>query len=91
MDDSLFAYTAFAVDPVAGRSSAGRCRPAVRFGKPLFLQVLRPSIGSVADTDDDPGAEATLGLYKAECIAVVVPFRKGPLRAVSTAGESTST
>ena len=63
---------------------------ALRFGETLFLQGLRPSIGSVADAYDNALAETTIGLYKAECIADDSPFRKGPLRTVSDVEEATS-
>ncbi|WP_201453704.1 integrase core domain-containing protein [Rhodococcus sp. WAY2] len=62
----------------------------MRFGEPLFLQGLLPSIGSVADAFDNALAETAVGLYKAECIADDSPFHIGPLRTVSDVEESTS-
>ncbi|KHJ73940.1 hypothetical protein QR64_04225 [Rhodococcus sp. Chr-9] len=71
-------------------SDAGSQYTALRFGETLFLQGIRPSIGSVADAYDNALAETTIGLYKAECIADDSPFRKGPLRTVSDVEEATS-
>ena len=63
---------------------------ALRFGETLFLQGLRPSIGSVGDAYDNALAETTIGLYKVECIADDSPFRKGPLRTIGDVEEATS-
>lgn len=63
---------------------------AIRFGETLFLQGLRPSIGSVGDAYDNALAETTIGLYKAECIASDSPFRKGPFRTIADVEEATS-
>lgn len=71
-------------------SDAGSQYTALRFGETLFLQGLRPSIGSVGDAYDNALAETTIGLYKAECIADDSPFRKGPLRIVGDVEEATS-
>jgi putative transposase len=71
-------------------SDAGSQYTALRFGETLFLQGIRPSIGSVGDAYDNALAETTIGLYKAECIADESPFRKGPLRTVSDVEEATS-
>lgn len=71
-------------------SDAGSQYTALRFGETLFLQGIRPSIGSVADAYDNALAETTIGLYKAECIADDSPFRKGPLRTIGDVEEATS-
>nr|WP_257235612.1 IS3 family transposase [Rhodococcus pyridinivorans] len=69
-------------------SDAGSQYTAFWFGETLFLQGIRPSIGSVADAYDDALAETTIGLYKTECIADDSPFREGPLRTISDVEEA---
>ncbi len=71
-------------------SDAGSQYTALRFGETLFLQELRPSIGSVGDAYDNALAETTIGLYKAECVADDSPFRKGPLRTIGDVEEATA-
>lgn len=81
-------------NPLQGKtihhSDAGSQYTAIRFGETLFLQGLRPSIGSVGDAYDNALAETTIGLYKAECIAADSPFRKGPFRTIADVEEATS-
>jgi putative transposase len=50
------------------------------FGEALSPSGLRPSIGTVGDAYGNALAEATIGLYKNECIRADSPFRRGMLR-----------
>ena len=68
------------IDGAIHHSDAGSQYTAIHFGETLSLSGLRPSIGSVGDAYDNALAEATIGLYKNECIRADSPFRRGPLR-----------
>jgi putative transposase len=51
--------------------------------KPLPLEGLSASIGTVGDAYDNAVAESVFGLFKNEAAAAGSPFRTGPLRTLA--------
>ncbi|MFE5827748.1 IS3 family transposase [Streptomyces erythrochromogenes] len=64
------------------RSDAGPQYTSVRFTEHLYIQGIRPSIGSVGDAYDNALMETINGPYKSVCIRTKV-FHDGPWRTVS--------
>src|SRR5699024_12843070 len=48
----------------------------------LEIEVISPSIGTVADANDNALAETINGLYKTECIRTTI-FHEGPYKTIS--------
>ncbi|MGW7367117.1 IS3 family transposase [Streptomyces sp. NPDC054841] len=63
-------------------SDAGSQYTSVRFTEHLYIEGIRPSIGSVGDAYDNALTETINGLYKSECIRTKV-FHDGAWRTVS--------
>ena len=62
-----------------GHADAGGQYASITFTEHLDLDGIRPSIGTVADANDNALTETVIGLFKAECIRTTV-FHHGPYR-----------
>jgi transposase InsO family protein len=63
-------------------SDAGTQYTSIAMTQHLFLEGIRPSIGSVGDAYDNALMESVIGLYKTECIKSGV-FHAGPFKTIS--------
>lgn len=70
-------------------SDAGSAYTSIAFAETLVLEGIAASIGSVGDAYDNALAEATIGLFKTECVGRGSPFLTGPLRTIDDVGYAT--